>query len=225
MGTLGIVTGLQFEADIARRGTATNPNLIVCCAGPGPDAARTAALQAIQAGATCLVSFGIAGALDPTLNPGDLIVSTAVTNTNTTIPIEIGWATALITEIRKTQLPIENTIFSRDSIVVTTAEKAGIAKVHQAVAVDMESHAIAALAQEKGVPFVALRVIADHSGQALPKSAMAGSRPDGTIAVLPVIGAVLTHPWEIADLIRIGRQTARARKTLGDLAGLLRFLV
>ena len=179
----------------------------------------------MQAGAKCLVSFGIAGALVSTLNPGDVVISTAVTNGNTAIPADITFAQGLITEIKKTLLPIENIIFSTQSIVDSSVEKDSIANAHHAVAVDMESHAIATLAQEKGVPFVALRVIADHAGQALPKSAMAGNRPDGSIAVLPVIGAALTHPWEIPDLIRLGRQTAIARKTLGDLAGLLRFLV
>src|SRR5258708_6759161 len=67
--TVVCVTGLAAEASVAR---AAGFQAVI---GAG-DPERTAALVAAAArGAHYLVSFGIAGALAPTLHPGDVILS------------------------------------------------------------------------------------------------------------------------------------------------------
>ena len=68
MSPLGIVTGLIAEADcIARRvgewRQADRPFLY--CAGANGERAREGALRLIEDGAKALISFGMAGGLDP----------------------------------------------------------------------------------------------------------------------------------------------------------------
>jgi hypothetical protein len=84
------VTGLRAEAEIARRA-----GLEAICAGGVP--ARTAAAleRAIAGGATFLLSFGIAGGLDPSLLPGDLVVATRVRGPGGAWRVDMGWAAAL----------------------------------------------------------------------------------------------------------------------------------
>ena len=70
---LAAVTGLEAEARIARRA-----GLDAEAAGGGPGAATRAAEALIARGATALLSFGIAGGLDPALRTGSVVVATAV---------------------------------------------------------------------------------------------------------------------------------------------------
>ncbi len=65
---LAVVTGMSSEAALL----AAADSLLVRCEGPGPDAARRAAEGAVAEGATALMSFGLAGGLDPALAPGHI---------------------------------------------------------------------------------------------------------------------------------------------------------
>src|SRR5215467_5979345 len=66
------ISGLSVEARIARRAGFST------VVGAG-DRQRTEALvAAATAGADCLVSFGISGALSPELRPGDLVLSAEI---------------------------------------------------------------------------------------------------------------------------------------------------
>ena len=49
-----------------------------------------------------------------------------------------------------------------------------------AIAVDMESHVVATVGAAHGLPVAAMRVITDPAERALPSSAVAAMRPNGT---------------------------------------------
>jgi hypothetical protein len=83
-----------------------------------------------------------------------------------------------------------------------------------AVAVDMESHTAARVAVRHGLPFVALRAIADPASRHVPASAIAGLRPDGRTDVTAVLGSLLRHPGDLPALIHVARDTAMARSAL-----------
>jgi nucleoside phosphorylase len=78
---LGIVVGLPQEAAILKRvlGKATPP---LACAGAQPARAAQGAAELIAARASMLLSFGFAGGLDPSLQPGDIIVGAGVVGTD-----------------------------------------------------------------------------------------------------------------------------------------------
>src|SRR6478609_6679503 len=71
--SVGIVVGLAAEARIARR-----LGWKVAIGGGTAVGAEAAARRLIDDGSDALVSFGLAGALDPALRPGALIVPAAV---------------------------------------------------------------------------------------------------------------------------------------------------
>ncbi|MEX2453099.1 MAG: hypothetical protein WD470_00255, partial [Rhodospirillaceae bacterium] len=87
---LGIVTGLQEEADIVRDALeaapfaiAGNPALAldstaVSCHGPGAARAAAAAAELIAGGARALLSFGVAGGCDPALPAGTVVLATGI---------------------------------------------------------------------------------------------------------------------------------------------------
>ena len=74
---VGFVTGLAVEASVLRRDLAAGAQgscgeALIACAGASTRRAHLEAERLIEAGAGALVSFGIAGGLDPGLAPGAL---------------------------------------------------------------------------------------------------------------------------------------------------------
>ena len=68
MTKLGIITGIAMEAKLLER--FVSPSLMVDYAGLDPSAAHRAAEKMIAAGATALLSFGLAGGLNPAVSAG-----------------------------------------------------------------------------------------------------------------------------------------------------------
>ncbi len=62
----------------------------------------------------------------------------------------------------------------------SVAAKATLRAASGALAIDMESAAVAEAAAEAGVPFLVLRVIADPADRAIPPVALHGVAPDGS---------------------------------------------
>ncbi len=78
----------------------------------------------------------------------------------------------------------------------------------------MESHIVAQLATEHGLPFAVLRVIADPSTLSLPPAAVNGLKPDGSPNIPAVLKSLATQPSQLWDIIRIAGATRRAMKGL-----------
>ena len=74
---LGVVTGLAVERDCLQALPVEDHRSSRCC-GPGPKAAEKAAFALLGEGCQALLSFGIAGALDEQLRPGDVVLAEAV---------------------------------------------------------------------------------------------------------------------------------------------------
>ena len=79
-----------------------------------------------------------------------------------------------------------------------------------ATAVDMESHVVADLAARHGLPFAAVRAIADPVGRAIPRAALVGMRSDGTMNAVACLRVLMRDPGQVPALVRLGVDTSRA---------------
>ncbi len=77
---IAILTGLGSEAALVARALRREPEspVVVRCGGVGPEAARAAARDLLDGGATALASFGLAGGLKPDYWPGLAVVASEV---------------------------------------------------------------------------------------------------------------------------------------------------
>ncbi len=104
-------------------------------------------------------------------------------------------------------------------MLASVADKAAAHSTSGAVAVDMESHAIAAVAASADVPFVAIRAIADPAGRPLPRAVLGSIGPGGRPRVGHVILGICLRPWETPALLHLRGDTAAALASLRRLVG------
>lgn len=198
---IGIVTGLQVEADIARG----IPHSIVLCLGPGPSKALQAGEMLVERGARSLMSFGVAGGLDPALQAGDVIASPAK------LAEAFGAKTSAITTVADPAL--------------TPEDKAVLFEKSEASAVDMESSAVEAAAAAASVPYYFIRAICDEAGDTIPQIALKGVSPDGRTRPIRVAAGLATRPQDLAALLHLGRQQKKALAALKRHVHMARLLL
>jgi adenosylhomocysteine nucleosidase len=184
----------------------------VALSGARHEGAARGAAELIAAGATHLLSFGLAGGIDPDLSPGTLLLPRAIlTEAGECFAVDAGWHAYL-------QLPQPDAetapILGIDRAIATIAEKAELRRSSGAVAIDMESHVLAETAMRAGRPFVVIRAICDAADAALPPAALVGVTAAGGTDLPAVLGSLLRRPGQLAALLALGRSAARAERAL-----------
>ncbi len=209
--TLLAVCGLQREAALIASSEVT------AVAGGG-QRERLEALLAQAGPAEAVISFGLAGALDPSLQPGDWVVATEVADDGATWPTDPSWTKTLTAGLKPR---LSGRILGGDAMLVSVAQKRAAQARSSAVAVDMESHLAARAAARLGVPFAAIRAISDDAQRNLPSAVQVGMSPDGSMALGAVLWALARDPRQLPALIRTGRDAERAFRALADGRDLL----
>ncbi len=194
---------------------------ILTVSGMGPRRAAGASKTLLEKGATALLSWGSAGGLDPRLSPGSLILPKTVIGSNQILyHVDTSWHNRLCHRLKG------HVDLHTDSLVESTAavcgpgEKAILFRQTGAIGVDMESAAVAAVAQEAGVPFMVVRAVADAMDTTIPKSTLNAFDAFGRLSFLKLIQGFAGHPTELLALVRIGRDYRAAQKTLAAVARL-----
>lgn len=200
--SLGVVVGLAAEARIARRFGGR-----VAIGGGTSDGARRAARGLTESGAAALLSFGLAGGLDPALRSGDVLVPRGVLvggrrfDTDPALCRLLGGATP-------------HALLGGERIVAGRAEKQGLWRTTGCAAVDLESAAVAEVASDKKLPFAVLRAVCDPADRAVPPAALAALDAGGAVAVGRVLVSLGREPGQLAALFALARDAARARHAL-----------
>ena len=177
-----VAVGLEFEARLARAAGAEN----VCCA---PGIRMTDALAAaIGPGCAGVLSFGIAGGLDPKLRAGAAIVASSVTGRGRTIATDAHWTQILLNSHPRA---VHAPLLGVDAPVTEPSDKRDLFHQTGAAALDMESHIAGSIAASHGLPFAAFRVVADAAHRTVPRAALHGMRADGSLDALAVMRAML----------------------------------
>lgn len=166
---IGFIAALGIECASLRRHAV--PQWVVVQSGPGAERAAVAAARAVDAGVQLLVSWGLAGALHARVAPGTVVAARrVVASTGEALAVDAVWHSSLAALAADFALE-RGDLLSVPHVLESPESKRAAAAATGAVAVDMESAAIAAVAARAGVSFVALRVVVDGAGDALPAGA------------------------------------------------------
>ena len=158
-----------------------------------------------------VISAGYAGGLVASLAVGDLVLGR-----NFSDPGLAQAAHALLTDGQPVPWLRVGGLASRDRAAETVADKAALLAETHALAVDMETHWIAEVCAESGVPLLSLRVISDAANQPFPvpgRILFDAVRQRPRYLALPAW--LLMHPGRIAPFAAFvrGLGPARARLT------------
>ena len=214
MTTLGIITGFNAEARLLA-GTGWRVGM----AGGRHERACELARDMVKEGCVALVSFGIAGGLEPGLAPGTLVIGDGVWSTGDFHPCDPSWISKLQAALPGARM---GRVAASPTVITSPEDKRAL---HQAsggaMAVDMESLGVAEIAAHAGVPFVILRALADPAERALPKAAAEGLDDQGNVRLGAVLWSLLRDPSQLPGLIRVGLDTNAALSALKAAVGKL----
>lgn len=178
-----------------------------------------------------LISAGFAGALDASLQPGDLILGERLIRLDggwsNQHPSEVFFSTpSLMTQAEEAakalHLPFwRGALLSLNGMLTESYEKKAAAH-SGALAVEMESASAAQAAIRYGLPFLAVRSISDALDQDLGLDFNKGLDGRGRLSYRRILAALLAHPSALPSVWRLKRTVHHARRSLATF--LLRFL-
>lgn len=135
---------------------------------------------------------GLAGALDPALAIGDVVIDRGAASLPAGIPFR------------------QSAIHASDGIIATPAQKAELHRQTGAAAVDMESNAVRSLATSYGVPFISVRAISDTAVQSLDPQVLGMVDAFGRPRPASIAAALIRRPALIPELRRLGMNASAA---------------
>ncbi len=219
MARLGVITGLVSERDcLAVFPAAARPS--THCAGIGTAAARKASRALIAEGCTALLSLGMGGGLDPNLNAGAIVIAERiVTADGRSLATENAWRKSLVEVLTGAgDMVSVAPIAGSESVVTSVEAKQNLRRLTGAAIVDMESVGVAEVAAEAGLPFLALRAVADTAGRSVPAWVLRGVGADGGLRPWVVAAGLLVRPWAWPIVAGLGWDSRRARAGLRRVA-------
>ena len=169
-----------------------------------------------------VMSTGFACALVPA-QVGDLIVGTAVSS----VHVESTWtmkddrvlcdgavrAGLLIVAQDLGLVARVGAVVSSETVVWQAEEKRRLHQLTDATGLDMESAAVAAVAQERGLPMAIVRTVSDLVDEDLPLDFNLFLRPTGWIKGMQ---SVIGHPSSVVGLNRLRKQSQVAADRLTE---------
>jgi adenosylhomocysteine nucleosidase len=224
LNVAGVVAALTSEAralgPVKRGGAgrlALNDGTLVAVSGMGV-AAADAARSLVEAGATALVSWGMAGALDPELEAGDVCLpSEVVASDGRSFTTARHWREPLAVSISAQRRVACGRLLTSSQAISTASAKEAAFRRTGAAAVDMESSVVAQIAALHGMPFIAVRVIVDTAADAVPSAVLAASH-GGQVHLWQLLWGLVLAPADLAPLLRLARRYRVATRSLAAVA-------
>jgi len=161
------------------------------------------------------VSWGLAGGLDPALAAGTVLLpATLLARNGRRFQTDPAWRETLSALLAPELTVHEGDLLDTEEVLTTPNAKIRLAAGTDAVAVDMESAAIAEAAAAAGRPFVVLRVIADGAEDRLPAAVARFVDAEGN----PCLRSVLKTACKPAEWKRLWTLAQRSRAAQRQLA-------
>jgi adenosylhomocysteine nucleosidase len=212
-----MVTGLAKEMRLAE-----GPGLVAIASGGDTRRLRTLLADRSVPGCRAVLSFGIAGGLDPSLAPGDVVVATGVVAKGKRWAAHPALADSLAAVLVAGGINVRRAdIAGVDAPLLDASAKADMRFETGAAAVDMESHVASAFAARHGLIFAALRIVCDPATRTMPPVVANALRPDGGIDHFAILVDLVRRPTQLANLSRLASEARASFRALGRCRDLL----
>lgn len=163
-----------------------------------------------------VLSAGFSGALREGFQVGDIILATEVaTSDGRSWPAT--WPAELPPGEWRPRIH-RGRLLSVHALITRPEEKEALGRAHQAVAVDMETAAVARACLQRDIPFGCVRVILDDLHTPLSPQ-LVSLVSGGQVSPLRAVTALLRSPGLAAELVRLASQSNYAAEQLGKALG------
>ncbi|MBI3911752.1 MAG: hypothetical protein HY320_12585 [Armatimonadetes bacterium] len=153
-----------------------------------------------------IIAAGLAAGLAPDIRRADLVVATAVRSGERTLRCWPG---------PEVEFARYGPLLHSEKVLIDPSEKRALAATG-ALAVDMESAAVAEVALAAGVPFAAVRAVSDAVDDPLPLDFNRCRTPNGDISPLRVVLRLARQPRALPGLLRFARRCHVATFSLAE---------
>lgn len=208
------VSGLLREARaVQRRG------LTALCSGTRGDVLRSKLAELDPTSFSGVISFGIAGGLDPSLSPGDILIGSAVFSAGEWTSTRNDLSAALMNRFENSRRKAAYARFvGSENPILCLGEKALLHRQTGASAVDTESHVAAEWAARHGLPLSILRVVSDPAHRDLPSLAAIAFKANGRLALRRIFAEFAREPRQIRAMAHAARDARAAFAALNACA-------
>jgi adenosylhomocysteine nucleosidase len=159
----------------------------------------------------------MAGGLDPALAAGTLVLPTEVISpTGRVFATAPQWRERLSTALGAHRTVSFGRLLTSHEPLGSVESKAIAFRQTAAVAVDMESSAVAEIAAAARMPFLAVRAIVDTASDTVPQAALAADT--GALRIGHLLAALARAPGDLPALNRLAGRYRRARRALTAVA-------
>lgn len=191
-------------------GTAGGADVVATTTGIGIDLATAAVGRMLdRAGVDHVVVVGIAGGIGPTVAIGDLVIPSVVSD----FPDRRGFTPAPLGDLTPSGEIVSSDEYGYPPETLAAFIDSGV------VAVDMETVAVAAVCEARGVRWSAVRAISDRADDdTVDTATLTMVNPDGSPQVGAALRHVLAHPGKIPRLARLARNATAAAATAARTA-------
>ena len=221
MQRLGVVTGLPRELACLNV-FAAEQRPSVRCSGAQTDRAAILAQGLAEEGCLGLLSFGMAGGLEAGLLPGSIIIASMVTGPGGRVfETSRVWLDRLQHIIGSDDCITIAPMAGTNRVISTPDKKKELNHSTKAVAVDMESHVVGAVAEKAGIPFMVIRAVADPADRSIPEWVLGNISEHGTLRYGAILADLATHPWDIFRLARLNHDSGLALSALRSFSSRL----
>lgn len=158
-----------------------------------------------------ILSVGFSGALQPAMKVGDIVVGTSVCDLH---------GQELANDVHFPEDPDHGLYVGRllnaDEIVRTVEEKQKLAQQFDALAVDLESLAVAQICEAEKRGFMAIRAISDDCSVDLPKEILSILGETGAVRAGAALGAVFKRPESFKEMWKMRGDASHAATRLAS---------
>jgi adenosylhomocysteine nucleosidase len=220
--TVGFVVALKAEArSLIKRAVVPETcirlpdSAFLRLAGMGPDRAGRAADALVAEGAAALISWGCAGGLQESILPGTLILPDKIlTSDLKPLSVDISWRERLLRRLQGHLDIMKGPLIESPNVLRSPPEKTALFEKSGALAVDMESAAIARVAVAAQLPFLAVRAVSDSATLAIPPPLLNVTDVFGRVRLFQLLISLARRPHLLPSLIRLGFSFRAAQNTL-----------
>lgn len=160
-----------------------------------------------------IVHPGFCGGLDPALKSFDVVLPSEIVRPE---------SEPIVVPIRPELLPsgiVTGRLLTMDHILRKSEEKREWHEKTGAIAVDMESYAVAELCRSLNLRWVGLRVVSDTAGEELPPEILTITGPTGAFRLGATIGALWQRPGAVKDLLKLRESAILAAEKVAHYTG------